>query len=347
MNRVLALLPFAFAVTFPVAAEVKHPPEAPDVAEEISTIFFGSCLVPQRPHPIFDTINSALPDLFVFLGDNVYADTVSPKVMQGHYEALSRSAGFTSLIRKTPVVAVWDDHDFGMNDAGADYPMKEESERQFEAFWNLSHDGPAATRPGIYQSYLFGPPERRVQLILLDTRFFRSPLLRGGTRATHGPYRQNEDPDATILGDAQWRWFEAELERSAMVRVIASSIQVTASFHGWESWSNFIHEHSRFLDAVARRNGGAAIVVSGDRHFAEMSSVMLDDGTELVEVTSSALNRAYPGKVPSGNDNRIEGYYLGHNFGEIRISWSLPDPHIDLVISDAMGEPVLRHTVPL
>jgi alkaline phosphatase D len=75
-----------------------------------------------------------------------------------------------------PVLAVWDDHDYGANDAGAEYPMKAESQRMFLDFFGVAGDSPRRRRPGIYDARVFGPPGRRVQVILLDLRYFRSPF---------------------------------------------------------------------------------------------------------------------------------------------------------------------------
>jgi len=323
-------------------AEVLHPHEAPRVAFEVSTILFGSCLSADRPHPIFDAIVSDDPDLFVFTGDNVYADTNDRQVMSRRYDTLAESPRFQILAGRAPIIATWDDHDYGKNDAGREYSMRKSSEAQFEKFWGLGPESEAANRDGVYQSYLFGPEERRVQVILLDTRFFRSALKRGRSLDSLGPYAVNDSLDATILGSAQWSWFEEELTRPAKFRVVVSSIQVLPEAHGWESWANFPFERQRFIQSVSDRNGGVVVILSGDRHFAEISALQLDGGARILEVTSSGLNRQFPAPVPNRNEHRVGGYFLDHNYGALRIDWTGAVPSVFVSVADREGTIVIE-----
>ena len=75
----------------------------------MTRILFGSCIKQERPMPILKTIATEDPDLFIFLGDNIYADTEDMAVMQAKYEKLRANAGFQRLLGTCPVVATWDD----------------------------------------------------------------------------------------------------------------------------------------------------------------------------------------------------------------------------------------------
>lgn len=298
-----------------------------------AVIMFGSCIDQNRAHPALGVAVERDPDAFVFLGDNVYADSTNPARIRRAYERLAGSELFRELRRSTEVYAAWDDHDYGANDAGADFPAAEASERIFEEFWNI--DGPAASRPGIYRSVRLA--EGAIQLILLDTRRFRSPLTRARPRPEgKGPYAQSED--GTILGAEQWQWLEGELRRPAELRIIASSIQVLASHHGWESWANFPQERERLLSLVAEADG-PAIFISGDRHFAEISRVPApgSDQRYFYDVTSSGINRRYPEEVPTANANRVDGYYLDYNVGELAIFRDAGELGIRIRIYDEDG----------
>src|SRR5207249_5081850 len=111
-------------------------------------------------------------------------------------------------------------------------------------------------------------PGKRVQVILLDTRYHRSPLKRAakpnpGERVP--PYVANTDADATMLGAEQWAWLEGELRKPAEVRLLVSSIQVIADEHGYEKWANFAREGDK-REAVVRRTGGNGLfILSGNR----------------------------------------------------------------------------------
>ena len=99
---------------------------------------------------------------------------------------------------------MWDDHDYGLNDAGAEFMGKDESKRQFLTFFGEPSGSPRWQRPGVYDAKIFGPPGKRVQVILLDGRYNRSPLKKG-KRGSHPnypflePYLPNTDADATML----------------------------------------------------------------------------------------------------------------------------------------------------
>jgi alkaline phosphatase D len=156
----------------PVAADAH-----PQSGRTLTRIAFGSCAQGDKPQPIWDAVLAARPDLFIFLGDNVYLDTRDPEVMRRKYAELAAQPGFQRLKATVPILAIWDDHDFGENDAGVDYPMKEESRRQFLDFFGEPADGPRRTRDGIYTAHVFGPAGRRVQVILPDLRWNRTPLM--------------------------------------------------------------------------------------------------------------------------------------------------------------------------
>ena len=135
------------------------------------------------PQPIWTAVLEAEPDLFVFLGDNVYADTEDMDVLREEYARLGRDPGFVRLRESVPLMATWDDHDYGADDAGNWYPMRDSSQQVFMDFWGVPSDDPMRGRPGVYSSRIIGPPGRRVQIILLDTRYFRDRFDESADRA--------------------------------------------------------------------------------------------------------------------------------------------------------------------
>jgi len=310
----------------------------------LNVVAFGSCIAEDEPQPILDAVVASGPDLFVFLGDNVYADTEDMSAMRATYVRQSEQPGIRSLFSTTPVMATWDDHDYGRNDAGAEYPMKEEAQEEFLRFFAVPASSERRMRNGVYNSHTYGPPGKRVQVVLLDTRFFRSPLERwpDGARETIGPYRPGSDTTATMLGDAQWRWLADELREPADIRIIGSSIQVIAGEHGFESWANLPHERERLLRLIRETRAGGVVIVSGDRHLAEVSMMPADDalgvGYPLYDVTSSSLNRPSRGDGSEPNRYRVHpANYRPENFGTFEIEW-LDDPIIRMQIRDMDGD---------
>ena len=315
-----------------------------------SRIVFGSCCKQDKPAPIWDAIIAEKPELFLMIGDNIYGDSQDMAVLKAKWEMLGAVPGFIKLKQTCPVLATWDDHDYGADDAGADFPKKKESQQLFLDFFDEPTDSPRRKQEGVYTSYEFGPAERRVQVILLDTRYHRSPLKKSGRKKGDpgflGPYTKNTDPGATILGETQWKWFEAELRKPAAVRIIASSIQVLPNQHYWEKWGNFPQERVRFMQAIRDARANGVIVLSGDRHSAEISRNDRLVGYPLFEITSSSLNApALPKEEP--NRDRVGGLHGQENFGAISIDWSQPDPVISLDLRDATGQPIESQKVRL
>ncbi len=354
MNRFGPILGVLLILAFPALMPAQSPDRVPQ------RILFGSCLDPTQPHPILWEIVARRPELFIFMGDNIYADTINPLVMRRKYEALAASSGFRRLAATCPLLATWDDHDYGLNDAGAGYPMKRESRRQFLDFWKVPADSPRRRHDGVYDAAILGPPGRGLQVILLDDRWFRS-RLHPGRAATWvlGPYLPDERPGATLLGEEQWRWLEDRLREPARLRLLISGIQVLSVHHGWEAWANFPREQERLFELLRRTRAEGLVILSGDRHFAEISRRQEPGLYPLYDITSSGLNRHFPENYVNPNRYRLEGASLGdgsqgtahpgvypgayllENFGELDVDWSDPDPVLRVQIFDVAGVPRL------
>jgi alkaline phosphatase D len=324
----------------------------PALGRTLCRIAFGSCAEASKPQPVWDPILARQNDLFMFLGDNIYGDTRDMAVLRAKYAQLAAQPGFVRLRAETPVVAIWDDHDFGEDDAGAEYPLKDESRRIFLEFWGEPAGSPRRDRDGVYASYVFGPPGKRVQVILPDLRYNRTPLLKldlGGAdyetwaRArlaagleVPGPYARNPDPKATMLGERQWQWLERQFEVPAEVRLFGSSQQVLADFTGWEAWINYSRDHQRLIDLIRRKNANGVVFLSGDTHYAEMSKLDVNVPYTLWDLTSGGLTEEW--QVPTPNANRVSEVLSEANFGFIDIAWQGPSTRLTLGIVDAGGK---------
>ncbi len=169
----------------------------------------------------------------------------------------------------------------------------------------------------MYGAWTFGPEGQRVQLLLLDTRFFRSELTRvpRGQRAKQGRYRPSADDHQDMLGAEQWEWLEQQLNTPAELRVVVSSIQVLAQNHGWERWGLLPLERSRLLALLHKTPG--TLIVSGDRHW----SSMYRDETGLTEMTASSLNRPSSKSFTETGPHQFTTPFVDTNFGDLQIDW--------------------------
>ncbi len=347
MSRIRFRKSMAFVVLVWLAADSAWAADG----QPLNLIAFGSCVKEDQPQPIWDAVAKLRPDVFLFIGDNIYGDSEDMNVLKAKWAKLGAQPGYQKLKSVCPILATWDDHDYGVNDGGAEYPKKKESQQVFLDFFDEPPDSPRRKQEGVYDAKVIGPPGRRVQIILLDTRYFRSPLKRGDRglepgEGDTGRYVASDDPNATMLGDAQWAWLAEQLRKPAEVRILASSIQVIAEDHGWEKWANIPRERERLFKLIADTGASGVVIISGDRHSAEISATDPGVGYALYDVTSSSLNR------PSTWHNEINRHRLGlvytpTNFGSIAIDWKQPDPVLRLQVRGETGEVVLQQRVKL
>ncbi|MCP5547919.1 MAG: alkaline phosphatase D family protein [Akkermansiaceae bacterium] len=306
-----------------VSPGLDHAPpgvEQPDF--EPTRIAWGSCYRESQPCPMLATLGRMKPDLYLALGDNIYGDTQDMAVLRRKYRRLGRQPDWRDFVRDTPVLATWDDHDYGADDSGRQFRPKQASKDLFLDFFDEPADSPRRSREGIYRSTLLGPPERRIQILMLDLRTFRSPIARAEEKAYPelGRYRPLlDDEEQVMLGDAQWTWLEEELKKPAKLRLIGLSTQFGSAHNGHEAWANLPRERERFLQLLRNTRAEGVILLSGDTHWAEYSLIERPDLYPLPDLTSSSLNQSW--KPAGPNPNRIGRAYTDPNAAILEIDW--------------------------
>jgi len=312
-------------------------------AQDSCRVLFGSCIRQDQPMPILRLMASRRSDRILLLGDNIYGDTDDAQVLRAKYQLLADNPDFQSLRRSAPILAVWDDHDFGLNDGGSEYAGRDDSQQAFLDFWGIPAASPRRTRQGVYHSEILQHHELRVQVILLDARFHRTPLMKG-ERRTGGPYYPRTTPDETMLGDVQWRWLETQLRIPADVRLIGCGIQMIAEAAGQETWSNMPAERQRLFQLIQQTRANGVLLLSGDRHWAELSVERELSDYPIYEVTSSSLNQKHSRGTPTQNSRRASPItWHEENFGQIDLKRVSDAVEIEFSIVNLSGETVLHH----
>tara|TARA_R110002073_G_scaffold27872_5_gene89185 strand:+ start:4917 stop:6008 length:1092 start_codon:yes stop_codon:yes gene_type:complete len=320
--------------------------------QSIDRVVFGSCSKPDLDQSIFDVAANTRGDVFMLIGDNVYAvdesDDPELQSLRDAYGLFAQSKPFQRLRQTMPLLVTWDDHDYGVNDGGGDWPRKAFSQQLYNYAWDVKPDDPRANREGVYYSRTVGPAERRVQFIVLDTRYFRSTLTRPEQALASGRYIQGMG-DNEMLGAAQWRWLEAELSKPADLRIIATSIQMIATGHNWEAWHLMPDERQRFYDLLTRVKPNGVVLISGDRHAAAIYKQTEGVPYPLWEVTSSSLNLPLSDItsdiVIEPGEHRLDDPFYDANFGVIDIDW--PKRQLLLQVRDKQDRVVLGVNVKL
>lgn len=289
--------------------------------EALSRLATGSCNRQDLPQPLWDAILEFKPQLWVWLGDNIYGDTDDMAVLASKWAEQKKKPGYQRLLEFCPVEGIWDDHDYGRNDAGFEYAWKKESQKLFLDFLDVPAESPRRKRSGIYSSRTFGPQGRQVCVILLDVRSHRDKPHSGGD----------------ILGEDQWAWLESTLASSkAQIHVICSGSQILPSEHRFEKWNDYPGSRGRLFKLIACSKGTGIVLLSGDRHFGEISSMENPSGgTRLYEMTTSGLTHSYKNFRGEANSNRLGEPFVERNFGTLVIDWERHT--IEMALRDAKG----------
>lgn len=320
---ILAAQFYSTRAVAPVGDQMDRNPAKPGVFR----IAFGSCNKQWKPNYMWRAIINCKPDLWIWLGDSIDASTEDMDYLRSQYDRQKQNPDYAELRKNCPVIGTWDDNDYGMKNGTRHYPKKAESQQLFLDFVDEPKDIPRRKQEGIYVSYVYGKPGNRIKIILLDLRY------------------NADEPglESDLLGEKQWQWLENELRSSKDdVVLLGSSIQLLSHEHPYEHWGNYQKSRERILQLLEDAKPKLTIILSGDRHLAEISK--LDDPLlpyPLYDVTSSGLThhvdffyhlRAFFSREK--NQYRVDNPFYVNNFGVVDIDLSRISPPGHLQIRD-------------
>jgi len=316
--------------------------EAPQLA-----IAFGSCHFLPYPDPafpannggdyqIFDAIAAKTPDVMLWLGDNIYLQTpdfTDPTAMATHYRQVRAFEPLQRLLTSTAHLAIWDDHDYGPNDADRSYVLKAETLKLFERYWpNPSFGLPGV--PGIFGWVHLAD----VDLFLLDDRFYRYPQ--------HYP----NVPEKTMWGTEQFQWLkEALLSSTARIKIVANGSQMWNRTSRFEGLYQFPDEQRKLAQWLVEQKIDGVIFVTGDRHFGELLRIDRAGTYPLYEFTSSPLTYhpvENPDAAERNNADVVPGTFRNQRqFGMVRVTGPFNRRTVAFEAYDSNGTLLWRHTV--
>jgi alkaline phosphatase D len=318
---------------------------APVFPNTVRRIGLGSCSNQSAALPTMEYIANQSIDLFSYLGDNIYIDTYDTIAMKMAYENFIRNRKEYQLLRaKAPVIATWDDHDYGCCDEDADYPHKVFSQKAFLDFFEEPTESPRRARKGIYTSYSIGESGKKLQIIVLDTRYFLDNKRRNTNcgKNDYCPWAGPADVNKTMLGIEQWKWLRTQLMEPADLRMIMSSVQFSPSYNGWEGWSIFPYEQRRMQELIRETKAEHVFFVSGDIHYSEVSLLpAIESAYPIYDFTASAINQSW---IPEENMHRVGNKSFGNpNIGLLDIDWE--NKKLRYSVVDALVRTPWSHTI--
>ncbi|HIP49592.1 MAG TPA: alkaline phosphatase family protein [Lutibacter sp.] len=332
---ILVLLAFISCKTkAPVTERIKPIVNTPSMSVKSDfTIAFGSGNNQKKDNPFWDAILTHKPNVWIWGGDNIYCDTEDMKILRKCYQTQLDKPDYKNFIKKTEIIGVWDDHDYGINDGGEEYSQKVASQDIFLDFLDVLCLSKRRKQEGTYHSKVYEVNGKKLNVILLDTRYFRSAL----TPNTKGKkrYKLNANGVGTMLGTAQWQWLENELNNStADYNIIVSSIQFLSKEHGFEAWGNMPHEVEKLEKIIVASNAKRVFILSGDRHISEVSKKEIGENNyPLIDFTSSGLTHAYTKFKKEKNEYRVSKVIHQKSYGLVKFLFNTNE-----VIFEMWGE---------
>lgn len=318
----------------------------------VTKIAFGSCGWEKHPLPIFNHVVDHNPNMFIFLGDNIYGDTQNMDTLRAKYGRLGNKKSYQNMKKYVPIYAVWDDHDYGWNDIGKYYPFKEESKEIFLDFFDEPMSSSRRRHEGIYHSFIQNYGNHKLQIILLDGRTFRDDLKPYNGEFEHEgrysyyrkDYAPHTDQSPTLLGKEQWDWLEKEFKKKADVRIVCTGTQFGIEWNGYEAWANFPHEQKKMINLIKSTKANGVIFISGDVHYSEISKLETNFYS-IFDFTASGLSSIWYFATP--NKNRIEGPVMDNHFGLITLIWDEQNTTIKMETWDINKNQRIDYTLSL
>ena len=331
------LIPCVFAITLFFGCKsaqntlIQKSTSTSSTDDDSFIVAFGSCNKQEVENPFWDDILNEKPNVWIWGGDNIYADTDDMAEMKSMYDKQRNNPGYKALFNTVPVIGTWDDHDYGKNDGGVEHVMKDPSQQLFLDFMGVPEDDPRRKQEGVYSSHSFSHPKGKIKVIVLDTRYFRSNLEKD--TASSRRYKINNSPESTVLGNMQWQWLEKELKTSdADFNLIATSIQFLSWEHGFETWGNFPHEVDKLKMLISDSGAKGVMVLSGDRHISEFSKTNLPNlPYPLIDFTSSGLTHSYSSFTSEPNSFRVGDVVSIPSYGIIHLDMAQKKAHMKIM----------------
>ena len=263
---------------------------------------------------IFQAMALEKSDFMLWLGDNWYTRDVDYNSNWGLWYRASHDRGIPilqPLLKAMPQYAIWDDHDFGPNDIGREFVLKEESRKVFSSYWanpSYGEDG-----KGIYTKISFSDAD----IFMLDDRTWRS-----AERMEDSLYGQ-PNPIKRMFGVQQMEWLKNALAgSSATFKIIATGSQVLNPLSPFDCFRRFPLEYYDLMNFIRDEKINGVLFLTGDRHHSEVIKIEGLVNYPLFDITASPLTAGTHvfGESEKNNPYRVFGLDQKQNYAHISVT---------------------------
>jgi len=282
---------------------------------------------------MWDTLSTHRFDAFLLLGDNVYIDhPTRPEVQQYCYYRRQSRPEFRHFVSEVPVYAIWDDHDFTINDGEGGPEIDQPSWKipvwqLFKSQWNNPYYGGGKQHPGCWFDYSIGD----IDFFFLDCRYYRE-----NPKITENP---------SMLGEYQKQWLKEKLKASnATFKVVASSVPWAKNTKPGsdDTWDGFPREREEIFTFLDENKIEGVLLISADRHRSDAWKIERAEGYPLYDFMSSRLTNIHTHEIMPES---LFGYNKTCSFGVLEFDTKASDPQVQYRIFNIENEEIHRITL--
>lgn len=283
---------------------------------------------------IFETMAKEKSAFMLWLGDSWYTRDVDYNSEWGLWYRASHDRSRSILqnfLKAMPQYAIWDDHDYGPNDIGKNYILKDASRKVFmNYFCNTSY---GENGQGIYSMISWAD----VEVFMTDDRWWRSEdRIKDSTDG-------KPNPEKRMLGKEQMDWLKNSLLHSfATFKIVAVGSQVLNPVSPFDKWWDFPAEYDELMNFIKEYKITGVVFLTGDRHHSEIIKVDRPGHYPLYDITVSALTSSgYPfSTAEKNNPYRIIGFDQKQNYARFSFSGKRGERKMTVQYLGLKGEPL-------
>lgn len=281
---------------------------------------------------IFYTMAKEPSAFMLWLGDNWYYREVDYGSLWGLWNRASKCRASTemqSFWKSTSHLAIWDDHDFGPNNAGVGYVFKDEATQVFNAYWC---NPPCPDHQGVYTKYSY----HDIDIFMMDDRTFR------WSDEMHDSINGTPNVQKRMWGQQQLDWLKNELANSkASFKIIANGSNVLNNYNKHDCLVHYPVEYHELLDFLSSERINGVLFMTGDRHHSEVIRKKLNEGYYTYDITNSSLTSGIYrlNDIEKSNPDLLLPMLVEqNNYTRVSISGPLKDRNLKLEFVDPKGK---------